>query len=130
MAFDALIRKGITLANKLTGSLQAEVEYRPWVDSSGKGKAIYGASQFLKAIVEPRQVLKSDKDGHEVRVQGSSVMFLQTIEPNGATDRRSEPIDPRDLIVLPDGTSSPILSVGGMTDPTTKRPYFCEVVVG
>ncbi len=43
---------------------------------------------------------------------------------------RQNPIDPRDKIVLPDGTTGPIVDVSGFVDQSTNLPYFSDVSLG
>jgi len=51
------------------------------------------------------------------------------IPPNGAADR-GEPIDPKDVFILADGTSGPILDTEGPRDPGKARPFFIQVFLG
>ncbi len=49
----------------------------------------------------------------------------------GSDALRDFPIDARDVIILPDGTTGPIVHITGPpSDPKTGRPYFAEVWLG
>jgi hypothetical protein len=129
MALDSLVRSGIALAKSITASLQAEVEHTPWVGNDDYGtNSGAGTPTMRPALVEMRQRLRRDATGKEV-MQRATVTFLGPVPPNGATGRR-EPIDPRDRIVLPDGTTGPILDVSGLADPSTSGHYMLTVALG
>ena len=60
---------------------------------------------------------------------GAKVTILQPITANG-TSGRTEPVDPRDKVTLPDGTVGPILDVAGLVNPDTGYPYMFEIWLG
>ncbi len=128
MGLDDALRKGILTANKVTGSLQVNVVHKAWIDSDVSGEDVFDTEVSRPAVVEYRRKLVRNDQGEEV-VQHASITFLRIVEPNGATSRR-EPIDPRDELTLPDGHTGPILSIKGVTDPDTSRPYVLEVSLG
>lgn len=124
----ALVRKGVSLIDKQTKSLQPEIQHRAWTGMDRYGKASYASTQTYRAIEEQEVRLHETKSGRAVMTR-AKVTILQTIAPNGAAGR-DEPIDSRDKIILSDGTSGPIVDIVGMTDPSTTRPYFVEVWIG
>lgn len=128
MGLDALVRSGIAIAKSITGSLQADVVHAAWTGSGGDGAATYATGVVRPALIEYRSKLIRSTTGAEV-MQRALVTFLEPIDADGATGRR-EPIDPRDRITLPDGTTGPVLEVKGLTDPTTSHPYLFEVSLG
>jgi hypothetical protein len=134
LALDSIIRKLVGVAHKLTTPLQATVVHEPWIGTeetpAGKktGKPVYGTAVARLALVEYTDALSRRTTGEEVKSR-AKVTFLVPIEANGA-DNRQEPIDPRDRITLPDGTSGPILSINGLVDPSTEEPYLYEVSLG
>jgi hypothetical protein len=67
-------------------------------------------------------------NGQEV-MQRATVTFIGPVTANGAVDRQ-EPIDPRDKITLPDGSTGSILSIEGVADPSTSYPYMFVVALG
>lgn len=132
MGLANIVRNAVKIADNVTKDLQVDVTHEAWT-----GRDAYDVPEFddavtLKALVEPmhRQVRLSN--GQDV-IQRAKVTIIGPVEDNGggtATDPRHEPIDPRDRITLPDGTTGPILSVNGLTDPSTNRPYLYEVALG
>ena len=134
MSLSDVVRTGVATANTVTKSLHATVTHRAWI-----GQDAYGAPTFatasvsagggtLKALVELTQTLKSLPDGRVVQAK-AKVTFLEPVPVNG-TAGRTEPIDPRDYIELPNGITGPILTVEGMVDPATGEPYLTEVWLG
>lgn len=129
MGFQDLIRDMIAVADSVTKSLQAPVQHWAWISSgSGANKVVYDASVERMALVEHKQSLRRTTTG-EVVLARTKVTFLEPVEPNGAVGRR-EPIDPRDKIILPDGSTAPIVDVAGLVDPGTNLPYLYEVYLG
>ena len=128
MGLDALIRAGLRTAHALTADLQAEVLHEAWTGADGYGQATFAGVQKRAAIVEQRQRAIRGRDG-EVVMTRARVLFLAPLTPQGA-DGRIEPIDSRDRLTLPDGTTGPILDVEGLMDPTTDAPYYAAVWLG
>lgn len=128
MGFDDIVRNGVALADSLTSSLQANVMHSQFTGQDGFGTSSFGAAVSRPAIVSQKQRLHVLSSGQTVMTK-AKIMFLRPIPPNGAADR-TEPIDTRDKIVLPDGTTGPIVDVVGLTDPETSRPYFATIFLG
>jgi hypothetical protein len=128
MALDSLVRSAVAIANGVTSSLQVVVSHEAWTHDDAYGAPQYATAVNLSAIVEYRQRLRHLRDGQQV-LQRAVVFLLEPVSPNGAAERR-EPIDPRDRIVLPDGTTGPIYDVAGLADPQTNASYYHEVVIG
>ena len=81
-----------------------------------------------QAVVERRQRLIRTATGEQV-MSRHRILFPRPIAANGASTRQ-EPIDPRDVLTLPDGDTGPILEVTGVVDPSTSAPYSFEVWMG
>lgn len=128
MALDSLIRRGVAVADRLTASLQPDVTHEAWTGQDGYGAATYAAGVARAAIIEQKQRLHRTSNGREV-VTKAKITILRPITPNGAAGR-TEPIDVRDRFTLPDGSTGPIVDIGGFTDAGTGRPYFAEVWLG
>lgn len=135
MALDATVRSVVKVAYGVTKSLQETVQHYAWTSQDGFGAPNnpatpegYAAAVPLKAIVVQKLQLKHMGDGRQVAVK-ATLTFLQVIAPNGAAGR-DEPIDPRDKLVLADGTTGPILRAEGMRDPGKGRPFLLEVWLG
>lgn len=128
MSLDAIVRKGVATAKKITDSLQPYVQVRAWTGQNMFGAATYASAVSIKAIVNQESHLHKTRGGQLVDTQ-AYVAFLEPLKPNG-TAGRLEPIDPRDIIILPDGTSGPIVEISGFFDAGTGRPFFSEVWIG
>jgi hypothetical protein len=129
MALDSLLRKGVALANRVTASLQVEVSHSAWIGSDSYDKPAFALPVPYDAIVERGKKAVRTTTGEEI-VPRYVITFLRPIERNG-TAGRDEPIDPRDLLTLPDGTSGKILQLpDGVLDPATNAPYATVVALG
>lgn len=126
--FSSIVRSGVAIANRLTAGLQVQVSHEAWIRDDGKGKPVYATAISRPAIVQPKSRLRRAPNGREV-MQRAAIVFVGPVEANGAAGRQ-EPIDPRDKLTLPDGTTGPILGVDGLTDPKTNAPYMYEVALG
>lgn len=122
-------------ANRITSGLQVNVSHEAWISSAVAGAApSYAPAVSRPALVEKKQTLirpgrAQGMPGGEEVMQQHLVTFIGPIPGNGA-DGRQEPIDPRDRITLPDGSTGPILDVRGLTDPATNGAYLYQVSLG
>jgi len=149
-----MVRDATVLANGYSALLQDAVTHEAAIDIDGYGMTQYAPAVSRQAIVEMKQMLRRLSNGTEV-LQRATVTFLYPIdgyefeEPpfvigggggevggpgviggDGSQFDRRDPIDPRDRLVLPDGTTGPILDVSGLCDPSTSAPFFLTVVLG
>lgn len=130
MGLDGLLRDGIQIINRLTSDLQVYVHHYAWVGQDGMGDEDYADSPHkLKAIVEPMHQQRHEVNGRVLRIK-CKVTILEAIPDTFITQPRDNPIDHRDKIVLPDGSTGPIVENPGMLDPTTNKPYFAEILLG
>lgn len=128
MGFDGVLRAGLLVLDEVTSSLQVEVQHFQWIRQDEYGDSKYDSPVGRQAIVEPMHKMVHLADGRQVAII-AKVQFIRPIPPHGAVGR-VEPIDHRDKIVLPDGQTGPIIKNPGITDPTTTRPYFNEIMLG
>lgn len=126
--YAAMLRDGVKLIKDTTDSLQAYVTLHQWTGQDVFGKPVRVALPPLKAIIVQAPNLHKTSNGQVIATQAYAA-FLEPIPPQGA-EGRLEPIDPRDLIVFPDGTTGPIIEVKGFIDAGTNRPMFSEVWIG
>lgn len=118
MAFDDLIRSGVALANTLTTSLQANVQHSSWLGNDMDGDDVYSDPISRPALIEQRQRLHQTKS-NELVLTRAKISFLVPTSINS-----------NDRIILPDGTTGPIVDIEGLLDPTTNLPYLPEVWIG
>ena len=129
MSLSNVIRSGVAVANKVTGSLQDLVTIKQWTAQDFEGTPAYGKVLKVPGIVELGEKQYTLTTGVTIAVK-ATVTFLQPIAQNGAPGR-VEPIDDRDLITLPDGTTGPtVLGLPAIVDPATHKPYFQTVGIG
>lgn len=119
-----VVRAGVAAAHTITQSLQADVSLARYTGQDAFGAVTYAAAADYPALVEYKVRLHETASGKLVQTR-AKVTFLTVIPPNGAANR-TEPIDSRDRIVLPDGTTGPIVDVEGLVNPDTERPYLVE----
>lgn len=130
MALDSIIRKGIATVDKVTRPVQAIIIHKAWVGQDGFGVPTFNPvnGTARRAIYEQRAHSKQLPDGRLVAVQ-ALLTFLDPIPPNG-TAGRQEPVDPRDVFILPDGSTGPTAFVSGLLDPSTGRSFITQVWLG
>lgn len=131
----SIISNAVKIAHQATRLLQETpdgigiVAHYAWTGADSWGKPTYASPINRPAIWEPGQQSKFDTNtGAVIQVKGK-LTFLEPIEPNGVAGR-IEPIDNRDLIVLPDGTSGPILKPEGLYNPVSGAPFLIELWIG
>lgn len=114
-----LVAAGVALANSVTTDLQATVSYEKYLSTDGAGKKTYVAPVSVKALVEQKQKQIRGADG-QLSMCRAMVTILDPAVVVSVFDR----------IVLPDGTTGPILDVSGLIDATTDHPILSEVFIG
>ena len=119
MGFLNTVRAGIALANKLTADLQCTVMVSSVTSISGSGTKVYGAAVPRQALVDWKQKQVRTATGI-LTVSRAEVTFL---DPTVV-------IDDTDKIVLPDGTTGPILDMSGFIDRETGNPVLTQVWLG
>jgi hypothetical protein len=137
----SLISDAVAIADTVTKALDLpeEISVTPYEGPDGYGGNAYGDPVTVNAIVD--QSIKESiyggayagrlTAGGTLVVQTAKITILETMTPNGNANRKSEPIDPRDKIVLKNGHTGPILAIGpSVTDPDTGNPYMLTVVLG
>lgn len=127
----SLIRKAVAVAYSVVGKLDipVTVTHYPWISQDVFGAPTYAPVGVPYSVIfDERQQQKRDEEGIVVSTR-AYLAFLEPIAPNAAAGRLN-PLDPRDKIVLPDGTTGPIVSSSGFVDKGTGKPYFHEVWIG
>lgn len=128
MGLDAIIRSGIATAKSVTADLQDEITIEAYIGQDKWGAPSYATGVSYDALVEHKQRLVRDFNGNEV-TSATRLTVLQPIAANGDADRLREPIDPRDKITLPDGTTHTALAEEGLVDPSTGKPFMHEIAL-
>jgi len=127
MALIDILRKGVKIADKVTKSAQSNVTYYRYTGTDGFGNESFASPATLKAVVDWKQKQVRTLDG-VLSVSRASVMFIDIDALKLATNNAG--IDDHDKIILPDGTTGPILDMAGFIDPGTAIPLATEVFLG
>lgn len=134
MGLAELVRLGVGLAHQITlgagpeDGLQCEIPHHAWTGyTDAHGTSSY-ADPVTRTGLFTQKNRQIERDGRLIQTR-AVITFLEPFAANGASGR-SEPIDPRDVFDLPDGSKGQIVDVEGLTDPSTSLPYFCRVWFG
>lgn len=119
MSFLDTLRSGIALANNLTSSLQASVVHKVSAGQDLRGKQLYPTAVNRRAIVEMKQKSIKTPSGELVMAR-ASVLFLDPAVIVKVTDQ----------IILPDGSTGPILDIEGFVDAEIGKPMLTQVFLG
>ena len=132
MGFRDIIVSGIATAKTLTADLLQTVCHHRWKCDDVNNVPEYDDVVERQALVEYKSRLLRKGNGEDV-LQRAKVTFIGPFDPMPAwknVENRQDPFDPRDKLVLADGTSGPILKIEGLGDPQTDAPYMFEVALG
>jgi hypothetical protein len=132
MALNDTIAKVVGIANKVTKDLQGAISHYPWIAQNAFGsvqsQSPFGQPIIRNGIIQQQGRWRQIANGNMVFTY-AHIVFLEPFAHIEAPNRKN-PIDPRDRLVLPDGTTGPIVDIDGLFNPGTKSPYFCEVWLG
>jgi hypothetical protein len=127
MALPDIIRSAVKTANSVTQSLQALVTYERSLGDNGYGAINYAPPIEMKALVDWKQRMVRTAAG-QLTVTRATVTFLDVNTLLQVTEYKG--LNDEDKITLPDGTTGPILDMGGFVDPGTGIPYATEAMIG
>jgi hypothetical protein len=123
-----VLRTGVKIADQVTKPVQATVTYhKATIGSDGYRTITHQTGVSLRAIVDWKQKQVRTLSGM-LSVTRAIVTFLDVAELASATS--NDGIGDHDKIVLPDGTTGPILDLGGFIDAGTGQPLATEVMLG
>lgn len=128
MALDDIVRGAVALARTLTLDLQPVVQWRAWLGDNGYGLETYAAPVNIRAIVERKQHTLTRPDGRTF-VSEHYIAILEPL-PGAVAANRRNPVDERDMFILPDGTTGPIVNISGLVDRGTGQPFYHEIYLG
>lgn len=131
MSLADILRNGIATARSITLPLHVTVTHVAWTGEAYDGAPITAAKMY-KALVDKKQRLVRNQQGQEV-MSTCAIYVLEEIAPTTpilSTNPRSNPVDPRDKFICPDGTTGPIVSVDGFFDGGTGVPYYSQIYLG
>lgn len=118
MGLASIIRSAVATADAVTKDLQPEVLHKEWVSQTDAGVHTYKSSVKRRALVDMKQRQVRTLEGQLV-TSHAYIAFLTPVS-----------IGRNDAIILPDGTTGPIINTTGFVDPATGRGYVTEVYLG
>ena len=128
MGLDAVLRNGVKVINGVTKAAQTKIVLHRWSGQSYDGSPLYAAPLTLTAVVEHKTEARQSTTG-QIRISRTFVIILEPLTALGAPGR-SEPLEDRDMITLPNMTTGAILETYGVVDAATGLPYAHEVRMG
>lgn len=132
MGLADILRGGIAIADNATKDVQGAVTWRAWTGQNWKGEDTYADPVSIRAVIDQTRKRRYSAGGQMITVV-ASLTILETVPPNGTVTvpPRQEPIDTRDMITLPDGTTGPIIQgPGAVYDPGAGGPFLNEIQLG
>lgn len=105
--------------------------HHAWIGEKGNGEDIYASPTTFRAVADRTARIRETGDGGKVMV------FATLTEVDGIASTtatfpwtRQNPVDPRDKIIFPDGSTAPITKAGGPQDPVTGVGFINEIEMG
>lgn len=123
MSFPAeILRSGIQIADSLTAGVQCIVTYERYLGSDGDGDETFDDPTTVQCVVDQTKRQKTTSSGRLETVL-ATLTFPRAL---------SFTIGPKDRIVLPDGTTGPLIldSPDAVVDPGTGRGFIQTVMIG
>lgn len=127
MSLLTTLRSAVAVADDVTKPLQSTVSYQRRTGQDAFGDPTYAAAVDLLAIVDWKATQRRTSTGL-LTVSRAVITFLDAAALSTATGGAG--IDDNDKLTLPDGTTGPILDMGGFIDPGTGVPLTTEVFLG
>lgn len=126
-----IVSGAVKTASKLTVSLQADVTWKAWTGNDQRGKNTY-STHTIKALVEQEVKTQIDQSTGKAIETQAKITILDPLPVVSALPgfTRINPIDNRDMLILPDGTTGPAYRPGGFVNPDTDKPFLMEVWMG
>lgn len=112
-------------------SMKLDVRHHAWIGDDGQGADVFAPPVVRRALVDLTKRERATTTGRVV-MTFATLTWLDPIpatSPNPGKDRIN-PIDPRDVFVLPDGGTAPIVQTGGFVDSATAQPFVNETILG
>lgn len=126
-----IFQSGIAIASDVFEGNKGNITFKAWIGSDGRGNDVFASPVPLRAVVDSTKRLRSTANGQLV-MTFASLTFLDPIAdttPNTG-ESREQPIDPRDILILPDGGTAPVVQSGGPLDASTGRGLITETILG
>jgi hypothetical protein len=112
---------GINIADALTAGVQMPISHYAWSSADGDGDESYGSAATIYGVVDQTRKQVSTPQGRVV-----AIVATLTFPRGGIL------IGPKDKMVLPDGTTGPLIldAPDAVFDPVTGRGFITTVRIG
>lgn len=124
MSLQTAVRSALKAGHKALAPLECTVTYERYLSADAYGAITYAAGVPLLAALDGRQTQRRLPSGI---LTGSRATLTFTDVAALSTASAGNGVSDKDRITLPDGTTGPILDVGGYIDPGTGLPFATEV---
>jgi hypothetical protein len=131
MAIRAALISGIKIVSKQVADVKVPVSFQAWIGDDGKGGDAYAGAVTVRPVVSRKaRVIRTE--GGQFAHTLATLTFVDPVAPTTAQAGRTrrQPFDPRDLFVLPDGSTAPVVDIGGPMDPKTSDTFIHVVTLG
>lgn len=112
--------------------LLVTVTHKAWTGQAAEGGTPTYATISRKAVVTKKQTLVRS-GGREILSQ-HQLFFPEPLTDTTPIDPvrypRTNPVDPNDVFILPDGTKGVVIPVDGFYDSQTSRSFYQSVYLG
>lgn len=128
-----LVASVVAIADSVTGGetgLQSKVVWRAFLGHTKYNVAEYAEPINVDAFVLYKQTPVQSRTGQTIMSKATVIITRPLPIVTGATVTRTQPIDIRDQIILPNGTTGPIIDDEGFSNPDTTRPYTTKIMIG
>lgn len=131
MSLAGAIRSAVKVADNVTKSVQITVQQHAWTGQDAFGEASYVVAPY-RAILEAKQQLHRRADGKIVETSHKLTILedVADVAPLDPESPRVNPVDPRDVWGMPDGSIAATMDVAGVQNPETGAPFCLEVMLG
>lgn len=130
--YGAIIRDAVAgILSPQFESMKLDVTHEAWIGDDGQGTDAFASPVTRRALVDLTKRRRMTANGREV-MTFAVLTWLDPIPdtaPN-AGKRREQPLDPRDVIRMPDGGTAPIVQTGGFADSATGQAFVPETILG
>jgi len=118
MGLDDILRGAVKTAKAVTKDLQPTVLHAAWKEQTTSGAQTYKAAVKRGAIVSFHQQQVRTPEG-ELTMSRAQITFLEPVA-----------ISTKDKLTLSDGSTGPILQIGGPVDPGNDLGFVTDVWLG
>lgn len=131
MAIRNILAAGVKIISKQVDDDKADVSRQAWIGDNGSGVDEFAPADTVRCIVSRKTRTVRTSTGQLASIV-ATLTILDPLPPTTANagKTRVQPVDPRDIFTLPDGTTAPVVDLGGPFDPVENSTYIITVMLG